>query len=85
MGYLFLLPAIGIPPSTAHSTHRVVPGPSTVGLQHVRILASSNLDEYALQKFVVEEAPAYPVKIAQVLHDLAMSIHAKSTESPRLE
>lgn len=27
------------------------------GLQHVRILASSNLDEYALQKFVVEGAP----------------------------
>jgi nicotinate phosphoribosyltransferase len=32
-----------------------------------------------------EEASAYPVKIAQVLADLAMSIHAKLSESPRLE
>lgn len=38
----------------AHKVRRIL---DDGGLQHVRILASSNLDEYALQKFVVEGAP----------------------------
>jgi nicotinate phosphoribosyltransferase len=56
---------------------RLLPTPPLAELRQYAALEQSRLAETWRQ---LEEAPAYPVKIAQVLHDLARSIHTKPSK-----